>query len=496
MDAIKKNLLETTFENFLEATVKNGPLEDLSQWVDDAVMGYGTTLDEKMLSFDEYQEKTVRQKEQAAGMEMGVVVKPVLRKTLKDESTALFVDELEITFFIGEDKHELFIRLSTVLEYAVGQWKVVHFHASKPDSTDGEKDTWYMREWERKNAELERLVAEKTAELVQKNRELEIEAALERVRARALAMHKSDELGATSLLLFDELKALGEISEQISIGIFDEENQVLNLYATLHGEQWKEATAVDLNEPLVMQKIYGGWQQHKKSIQIDLSGKELKAYNHFRSQYSNLKFPDERWVIHCAFFSKGVLSFSTTTPHDAQTMQLLERFAQVFDGTYTRFLDLQKAEAQAWEAQIEAALERVRSRAMAMRHSDELSEAAEILYNEFLKLGLRVMICRPNTDEDEGWFANEKGAFILSIFRIPRILLIKMYEGWENKLELFSEFKEGQELREHYNYMFSLPAINRSLRAFLHRSYFSHLAEIPRCLFFAWVFAHHHTGAF
>ena len=33
---------------------------------------------------------------------------------------------------------------------------------------------------------------------------------------------------------------------------------------------------------------------------------------------------------------------------------VLERFAQVFDLTYTRFLDLQKAEAQAREAQIEA----------------------------------------------------------------------------------------------------------------------------------------------
>jgi len=42
------------------------------------------------------------------------------------------------------------------------------------------------------------------------------------------------------------------------------------------------------------------------------------------------------------------------------------RFGKVFQQTYTRFLDLQKAEAQAREAQIEAALERVRSRTLAM----------------------------------------------------------------------------------------------------------------------------------
>ena len=52
------------------------------------------------------------------------------------------------------------------------------------------------------------------------------------------------------------------------------------------------------------------------------------------------------------------------------------RFGKVFQQTYTRFLDLQKAEAQAREAQIEAALERVRSRTMAMQKSDELQEVA------------------------------------------------------------------------------------------------------------------------
>ena len=153
-------------------------------------------------------------------------------------------------------------------------------------------------------------------------------------------------------------------------------------------EQWKEAAKVDLDEPHAMQKIYGGWRDKKKSIQIDLSGEELKAYNRFRSKYSNLKFPEERWVIHCAFFSKGVFSFSTTTPHDEQTMQLLERFAQVFDGTYTRFLDLQKAEAQAREAQIEAAVERVRAEAMAMHSTSDFEKVTRQLLKQVQQLEL------------------------------------------------------------------------------------------------------------
>ena len=54
-----------------------------------------------------------------------------------------------------------------------------------------------------------------------------------------------------------------------------------------------------------------------------------------------------------------------------QEMKICALFAMVFEQTYTRFLDLKNAEAQAREAQIEAALERVRSKTMA-RGGDKL----------------------------------------------------------------------------------------------------------------------------
>jgi len=68
--------------------------------------------------------------------------------------------------------------------------------------------------------------------------------------------------------------------------------------------------------------------------------------------------------------------------------EILSRFVKVFDMTYTRFNDLKLAEAQAREAQIELALERVRSRAMAMHKTDELIDAGELLYKELTGLGI------------------------------------------------------------------------------------------------------------
>ena len=63
---------------------------------------------------------------------------------------------------------------------------------------------------------------------------------------------------------------------------------------------------------------------------------------------------------------------------------------KVFEQTYIRFLDLQKAEASARETQIEAALESVRSRSMAMQKSEELREVIQLILDQLLGLHFSV----------------------------------------------------------------------------------------------------------
>src|SRR5664279_575289 len=90
---------------------------------------------------------------------------------------------------------------------------------------------------------------------------------------------------------------------------------------------------------------------------------------------------------YAAIFNGGYLLVIALEPQpDAKN--LLERFAKVFEQTYTRFLDLQKAEAQAKEVQIQLGLERVRARTMAMQHSNELPDAANILFQQMQTLGM------------------------------------------------------------------------------------------------------------
>jgi signal transduction histidine kinase len=91
-------------------------------------------------------------------------------------------------------------------------------------------------------------------------------------------------------------------------------------------------------------------------------------------------------IMHCSFFSHGYLMFISFEPvPDAHAV--FKRFAKVFEQTYTRFLDLQKAEAQAREAQIELSLEKIRAQVTSMQESMDLLDIMVNIRSEFVALG-------------------------------------------------------------------------------------------------------------
>lgn len=297
-------------------------------------------------------------------------------------------------------------------------------------------------------------------------RESEIQLALERVRARTMAMQKSEELSETSFVLFTQLKELGEVAEQISILIYDENNEILELYTTIYGNQWEESGRLPFNENPVHKKIYTTWKEKKKSIVIDISGDELTDFNNFKMKYSNQyksesELPQNRWILHNAFFSKGAITYSTHEPRPTETITLLERFAAVFDLTYTRFLDLKRAEAQAREAQIEAALERIRSRSLAMQKSEELAETAAVLFQQLHELGyvpdrITIGIIKEDIRSIELWSTDQVGNKITHIFK-PSIdettTWSKIYHQWKAEAKSLVIDLSGIELNEWIRYV-------------------------------------------
>ena len=117
-------------------------------------------------------------------------------------------------------------------------------------------------------------------------------------------------------------------------------------------------------------------------------------------------FPEVGYSVqgHCKF---GYIGYTHTREPSEEEKEILTRFATEFGRVYQRFLDLQKAEAQAREAEIEAALERIRASSMAMHNSEELGEVVKVLYQEFAKLDLvdnhtDIEICIIDEDSGEG----------------------------------------------------------------------------------------------
>jgi signal transduction histidine kinase len=289
-------------------------------------------------------------------------------------------------------------------------------------------------------------------------REARIETALERVRARTMAMQKSDELPETTFLLFQQLKDLGETAAQLSIGIIKEEEGYVELSATVHGNQLLQTYHVPKDEPYVMRKAVKAWKEKERSLTVQIEGQELKDYNNWRNSVleTKINFPEDRWIVNIVFFSKGMLSFSSDRQIPKETLQLLERFAAVFDLTYTRFLDLKKAEAQTREAQIELALERVRARTMAMHKSEELAETSQVLFHQLSELGgIPDRIAVGIADEASGvvnfWTTDQQGSHLDDSFSArlnERTTIAKTYQAWkEHKKSLVLDL-HGEELKE------------------------------------------------
>ncbi|MEJ1240540.1 ATP-binding protein [Chryseolinea sp. T2] len=400
----KDTLLTKAHTRSMEMMFAERSLDKVNETVADDVMGYGTTLDEKMFGIGGYLELVRRQREQGADIEMKITQHPVFRRVSAATDSAVIVEEIDIDLLIAGEHHNLHVRLTTIYEFVDDKWKLIHWHGSKPEYESGGADTWHIGEWENKTAELERQVEEKTHDLSHKNRALEVEAALEKVRSASLAMHSSSDLGKVAGVLFDKLMELGLSFDGALIFLFDRERKNIDLWIAT--TQLAEATLIDLpfdeviinNE--IMVDLWKAINDGEHIINRSYSGAAKNDYFQYVCKHNQSKIPASvgelqqnagSWTGTFAAEKNCLLGFDSWTGRitPAADVEILKRFAGVFEQAYVRFLDLQKAEAQAREALIESALERVRGKAMAMHTSSDLKDVVRELRKQLNTLGQR-----------------------------------------------------------------------------------------------------------
>lgn len=308
-------------------------------------------------------------------------------------------------------------------------------------------------------------------------REAQIQLALERVRARTMAMQRSDELPIAANLLFQQVQSLGLPAWSAGYCIWDEDKQGITLWMSSEGVMQKPFHAPLTKDPsfIHMKEAY----ERNENFHLEEVGGEalVTHYQYMRTLPVVGEILDSIiaeghplpsfQIFHCAYFVQGFLLFITYEPVTA-AHDIFKRFSKVFEQTYTRFLDLQKAEAQARESQIQLALERVRARTMAMQRSEELAEASFILDNQVRALGIKTRGCAFNiygNNESTEWFSSESGT--MPTYKTPREnIFLRYYEEGQKGKDLYIESFEGDACAAHYDYLCTLPGTGESLKKF------------------------------
>lgn len=391
----REKSLKEAYSKLLEVGFGEGSLQDIPQFIDENVMGYGTALDEKIMSIQEFRDLMIDQRKQAVNFdEFSVTSKPVINRISDNGNTAVIVDEVVLLTRIQGESNELSLRMSTVFEFKDGSWKLIHWHGSKPEHISGGDDPWHVNEWKRKNEELQKLVDEKTSELLNKNRELEIETALEKVRAVAMGMKDPANMLDVCKTISNQLQSLGvkEIRNVQTAIFYEQRGTYMNYeYYAKHDKTFITETVFtdsEIHNEFAAKMIKGKGEVYT----IHVNGSEVKdwiAYQKTTNVFID-KYLETASSLNYYWFSLGpvALGISTYHPLKAEEIDLFKRFVKVFELAYRRYLDIEKAIAQAQEAQIEASLERVRAVAMGMNKSDDLLSICEVSFNEFKKLGI------------------------------------------------------------------------------------------------------------
>ena len=291
-------------------------------------------------------------------------------------------------------------------------------------------------------------------------RESEIQLALERVRAKSLAMQKPDDLNKVNEELLRQLQKLHiDGLSGVSIWLIDKEGLI---------------TAWDLSNPGNMRDPRSATLRYD-ATKFDLIGEPWRIFNSSDMDYVVLDYPVEKlrkavkeWaevdtsiaeefqealddgsLTHqwnpLARHSHGFLSIDLIKPPSDGIREIVTKMAGVFSLAYRRFLDLQKAEEQAREAEVELALERVRARSMAMQNSGELAEVASLLFQQMKELGISTYssgftIWDEDRDKLISWVCNADGSLKVTKVKQDHITVFNLIDELDFPVgKLFAE---------------------------------------------------------
>ena len=247
MNEVKRKKLVEAYETFIGVMLMEVPRDNILDVIAPDIMGYGTTIDEKIFQPQGVIDIIQKQIDQGEGMDLSYTRTPVYESVSENEDVALIVEEFNISIGNEEMINNILVRLSFVLYYIEDDWKVIHWHGSSP--VESEDDTWHLNQWKVENERLEKLVTERTTQLNQSIEELK--------NAQAQLIHA------------EKMASLGELTAGIAHEIQNPLNFVNNF----------SDVSVELIEE-VQEELQNGEVEEAISILKDLKENLSKVTHH------------------------------------------------------------------------------------------------------------------------------------------------------------------------------------------------------------------------
>ncbi|MDZ7717365.1 MAG: ATP-binding protein [Balneolaceae bacterium] len=278
-----------------------------------------------------------------------------------------------------------------------------------------------------------------------------------------MGMQSSDELPEVANLLFLEVQALGIPAWSCGYCILLDDGKSSTCIMSSEGTLQKPFMLPHSGEASFIE-----WDDFVQSEETfftqELGGKAIEShYNFMKSlpqltpifrelEEAGLSLPTYQ-INHLCKISHGFLLFITYEPvpdaHD-----IFKRFTNVFEQTYTRFLDLKKAEKLALETARQSSLDRIRAEIGSMRSAGDLNQITPIIWDELKTLDIPFIRCGVFIiDEENGishtYLSTSQGEPIAALhLPIEGISLVEnAVEAWR-KRKIYTEHWDKQDFRD------------------------------------------------
>jgi signal transduction histidine kinase len=297
MDKNKEKDLLNTYKLWINSFMEDATLIDqLDDLVSPDIMGYGTTVEERIFNINKLKELCLLGHEQKQFLKDYNYNLDIVKKQYSSTNeSAVIVAEINVSYSYNEVKVVLQLRISTVLFYENGKWKIVHWHGSAPVETE-EGDTWHADEWKKENDRLQKKVDEQTKELKQTIENLKA------TQAQLIQSEKMASLGELTAGIAHEIQnPLNFVNNfaEVSNELIDEMNEELD-----NGDiEEAKAISIDIKQNLEKINHHGkradgivkGMLQHSRSSSGKKESTDINALidEYFRLAYHGLRAKDK-----------------------------------------------------------------------------------------------------------------------------------------------------------------------------------------------------------